>query len=321
MSHRENARRLKELLPQLRHANVADLAWSVFSTPLTTQLTVLPDILIPRFTLNRSRIDWLRSLDEDPRSLLNHLKQPKTKRLGQYFEALWEYFLLQDAGTELLAKNLQVQHQGRTLGEFDFIYRDNSGGEIVHLELAVKLYLGFAMQAAPDSSPMDWWQGPNCIDRLDLKIAKLSNKQLKLGDNAHAKKTLADLNIDSIKPALFIGGYLYYPDNATIAPPKIIDPSHQRGKWIYLRDIKTKLDPGHRYLMLKKSQWLCRHQHRTAPATYQLTELQRHLAVQLGRWGRPVLVCAVCETDTGWQEQQRLFVVPDNWPVILFEHR
>lgn len=322
MSDQKNAELIiNELLARLREPAVADLAWSVFATPLIHRLENHPNILIPNFPLTKSRIDWLQALDAHPAPLLKHLEQPKTKRLGQYFEALWEYFLLADSDTEMLAKNLQVQDQGKTLGEFDFIYRDKHSGQVVHLELAVKLYLGFPMTAINTASPMDWWQGPNCIDRLDLKINKLFNKQLALGNTEPAHRTLQGLEIDSVNPALFFAGYLFYPHDTKLTPPSLITPAHQHGRWWYLRDIRNNFDKTAHYSILAKSEWLCRHHHQAVPKLNSLDELYTRLADYFQRWGRPSLVCIVRKSNYGWQEQERFFVVPDNWPVVLFEHR
>lgn len=321
MSHQENAQHFKRLLPQLREPAVIDLAWSVFSQPLISKLETADNILIPCFPLTAPRIEWLKALDANPQSLHTHLKQPKTKRLGQLYEALWEYFLLHDQSTDLLAKNLQVQHRGKTYGEFDFIYRDKDLDQIIHLELAIKLYLGFPMDRINSSSPMNWWQGPNCIDRLDLKIAKLFNKQLALGTSEYARQQLADLNIDSVQAALFLGGYLFYPRHESMTAPGLIDSQHQKGSWYFLDNIQQDLDSKQGYLPLTKPAWLCPHLHRTRPDLLSPAELHKNLSEQFQRWGRPVLVSAVCHTDNGWQEQQRFFVVPDQWPVVLFEHR
>lgn len=321
MSYENNARQLEQLLPQLRHPAVADLAWSVFAIPLITSLPEYPQILIPCFPLNEQRIRWLHSLQEAPNALLKHLQQPKTKRLGQYFEALWEFFLSQDPETELLAKNLQVQHRGRTLGEFDFLYRDTGSNQLIHLELAIKLYLGFAMTPSTNPSPLDWWQGPNCIDRLDLKIDKLFNKQLRLSRSDVAQQSLLRLGFGTPRPALFLGGYLFYPSHATLNAPAIIDPSHQQGEWMFLKDLQRRLPGEQRYITLEISAWLCRHTHVNKPPLYRVSELQEILQTALSQWGRPVLVCAVAPSPDGWREQQRFFVAPDNWPVVMFQHR
>jgi hypothetical protein len=72
--------------------------------------------------------------------LLEGLARLSSRRLGLYYEALWQFALRQAPGIELLAANLAIRDGGHTLGELDMLLRDRDG--VHHLELAIKLYLG-----------------------------------------------------------------------------------------------------------------------------------------------------------------------------------
>src|SRR3546814_5812329 len=129
------------------------------------------DTLFPYTTLFRSH--WLRQLDRDSYPLLHCLSQGRTRRLGLYYERLWQFAVQHAPGIELIAANLPIRHQGQTLGELDLLLRDGDG--IHHLELAIKLYLGPQNGNGEEAAQ---WLGPGCHDRLALKLAHLRENQL-----------------------------------------------------------------------------------------------------------------------------------------------
>jgi hypothetical protein len=99
---------------------VRDLAWACFSPPLmdTARLAVgRADVENCSFPLTPLRRAWLEKLDRDASPLLTHLSVLHSRRLGVYFESLWHFFLAQDPEVELVAHNLPVTSDGRTLGE------------------------------------------------------------------------------------------------------------------------------------------------------------------------------------------------------------
>ncbi len=171
---------LDEINAALTQQPVRDLAWVLLSPPLLDEgwqqrhplsasaWWASPDLLA----------DWLRQLDRQPAPLQDWLARHSIRRLGLYYERLWQFALLNAPGVELLAANLPVRQAGHTLGELDLLLRDAEG--VFHLELAVKFYLGLA----GDGQAHDRWLGPDSQDRLDLKIAHLCQRQLPLGNAA-----------------------------------------------------------------------------------------------------------------------------------------
>ena len=80
----------------------------------------------------------------------------------------------------LTARNLPIMRDRRTLGELDFVYYCQHRQRHVHLETAVKFYLGVPaahkLQWTAQQQPaLSWsqWLGPGCKDRLDLKLLKM----------------------------------------------------------------------------------------------------------------------------------------------------
>ena len=78
---------------------VRDLAWSCFSERLMhvdSLASYSSEISDCHFTLTQDRRAWLAELDANPAPLIDALGGKPPKRLGLYFEALWQFFLQQD---------------------------------------------------------------------------------------------------------------------------------------------------------------------------------------------------------------------------------
>jgi len=163
---------LASVLAKLKQPAVRDLAWTCFNPGLMN----LPDSMSPP-ALDSRRRQWLAKLDHDPEALLDCLAGQRSPRLGLYFERLWYFFLSEDPGFDLLAHNLPVREGGRTLGEFDLIYFCHARQRAVHLELALKFYLGYG-NYADNTSPTRAWLGHNSKDRLYLKLERLQGHQV-----------------------------------------------------------------------------------------------------------------------------------------------
>ena len=209
-----------------------DLKWIISSSPL---------IEPKEFDFHKPLKDLSRLEQNDEKARLSQwLQKANLKMLGPYFEALWTYYLKYLAPTEIVAQNLQVRSAKKTIGEFDFIYRDFETGSFHHLEVAVKYYLGVkSLNTSNDSrfSDIAAWIGPNKNDRLDKKFIKLRDHQSKLSHDESAKPILNELGIDEtdlskLETDICLLGYLFYPFDQTIAPPIHAHLSHNRGVWV-----------------------------------------------------------------------------------------
>ncbi|MDZ5112281.1 DUF1853 family protein [Pseudomonas putida] len=299
---------LHDLPRQLRRPHVRDLAWALLSPPLLSappcpQRHPLAGSL---WADQPQRLaDWLRALDDDDRPLHDWLAQLGSRRLGHYYERLWQFALGQAPGIELLAANLAIRDGGRTLGELDVVLRDRDG--VHHLELAIKLYLG------PEHSGHDpaAWLGPGCHDRLGSKLAHLARHQLPMSAGAHSREVLARLGVEQLQAHVWLGGFLFYPWPGHAQPPQGANPQHLRGRWLRRRD--WVMGEGERWQPLQRHAWL-------APARVEAHEcwaveqfaawlhvLERKAPAQL-------LVRLEQEADGAWQEAERVFLVADSWP-------
>lgn len=230
------------------------------------------------------------------------------RRLGSYFEALYECMLKDLLGWQVLGRNVVVSSQARTLGELDFIVRNTSTNEVEHHEIAIKFYLGFRQAEDGVTS----WYGPNARDRLDLKTARLTQHQSRLAQLPEAGLRLQELGVSVLpKPRIFMPGYLFYPVNESLAPPQSVERGHARGKWRYIDDL-AGVDTSC-WVPLYKPHWLGPWQQNEPPNASQF----EHALERIAKNGGPGLF-AVLAKDAGdglWRERDRVFVVSRQWPL------
>lgn len=309
---------LTELPTHLRQPAVRDLAWALLSPPL------LADSPWPqRHPLRASSwsqhpeklADWLMSLDADSHALQQWLSQHSVRRLGLYYERLWQFALHAAPDVEVLAANLPIRLYGHTLGELDMLLRDDEG--VHHLELAIKLYLGQPHCSGADPAH---WLGPGSHDRLDIKLTHLGQHQLPLSARAEALQRLAELDIQQPQAALWLAGYLFRPWRQAYAAPHGENPAHLRGRWLHRADWThfAMQHPGH-WQPLPRQAWL-------APARIE----EEHLwtCEQLSHWlaalpndaNAQLLVHLIEDPQQQcWREAERVFLVNDQWPAQATE--
>lgn len=293
---------LAPLFDRLRHPQVRDLAWTTLSPPL------LPNHAAQRHPLAGSRwlreperlSDWLVAQDDDPLELEQWLAQRSNRRLGLYYERLWQFALWQAPDVELLAANLAIRRQGHTLGELDLLLRDEEG--TWHFELAVKLYLRW-----PEAGSR--WLGPDGVDRLDIKMARLLEHQLPLCSGPEAQNLLAALGPERPQSRFWLAGYLFEPwhlhDTTARQPPAWI----RRKDWPAFQAVH----PGAHWQPLPRQAWL-------APARIAKDNLAGHAdfqawLAQLPDAAPPQLLARLAPDIQGdWREQERVFLLSDRWP-------
>ncbi|WP_339524786.1 DUF1853 family protein [Pseudomonas sp. EA_35y_Pfl2_R111] len=304
---------LTDLPSQLRQPAVRDLAWALLSPPLLTQ-TPWPQ----RHPLTASGwnqqpnalADWLLSLDANSHALQQWLSQSSVRRLGLYYERLWQFALHAAPGIEVLAANVPIRQQGHTLGELDMLLRDEEG--VHHLELAIKLYLG---QQQCSGGELAHWLGPGSHDRLDIKLAHLGQHQLPLSTRAEAQHRLTELAIQQPQAALWLGGYLFYPwQQPSYAAPADGNSAHLRGRWLHRGDWPSFAahNPG-QWQPLARHTWL---------ASARIKEEQLWSHKQFSQWlaaltddaNAQLLVRLTEGPQDDWLEAERVFLVNDHWP-------
>lgn len=245
---------------------------------------------------------WERMPHSAPAGLL----EPAQPRLGYYFERLYACLLTDILGWEVLARNLPIRNSERTLGELDFVVRNPQTQAVEHHEIAIKFYLGY-----PGEGMTTRWYGPNAVDRLDLKTARMLDHQCQRAQLAESAAALDALGIGvPVESRLFMPGYLFHPMHSQLTEPAGVPSDHQRGRWTYLETAR-RMDTCC-WVHLRKPHWLGPWV-QSVPPDPAVTQAALD---QIAATDTPRLFANMQrEASTGlWKEAERLFVVPASWP-------
>jgi hypothetical protein len=308
------------------HQVVRDLAWCCLSPPLLDHLPA-SDAQVWNNNDRTRDLNWLTTLDQHPRALIAHLTSVKSTRLGIYYENLWRFYWQEHPQARLLAHNLQIHEQGKgknkggTLGAFDFLVQVHN--TFWHMESAVKFYLGVPNgdhkdngdHSNNDASQWQQWIGPNCNDRLDIKLEHMRQHQLPLSQQLAAQPTLSKLanGLQHWQRALCLQGYFFYPALQKMNAPVASCAQHARGDWWHLRDF-LQHDSGRYWLPLAREQWLSPAQTQDMHALYAGKNLAELVQDWAGERARPLMLAAMQKDGGKWRETARSFIVPNHWP-------
>ncbi len=254
----------------------------------------------PQLKLNDQRREWLDRLDCNDTPLRQYMQQHcHSKRLGLVFESLWHFFLREDPATELIAHNIPVRSDSKTLGEFDVLYYCHHTQQAIHLELAVKFFLG--LNITQQSPSLSHWFGPNRADRLDRKLARLSQHQLPLAQCEAGRAALQEYGVDELQQQLQVSGILFHRTQKE-ASHHSLNTEHQRGRWETLSEFTSQArsndDLAWRYLA--KPGWL--------EGRFETASNLKPEHIELAS-ERPIMAINA--------KQERLFIVPNQWPEAL----
>ncbi|MCG6657206.1 DUF1853 family protein [Halomonas campisalis] len=301
------------------HPLVRDLAWVVLA----------PDLIATRWQGRPTREqlgladdarfrDFLLALEANPEPLERRVGNTVNGRMGLYHERLWQFLLDTAPATQLLAHNLRVQSGKQTLGELDLLYRRREDPAHIHLEVAIKFYLGLPEGPGGDTHQARWI-GPGGADSLASKRHRLHHHQLRLTERPETRQALFELlGSDAvgadrplvIHPQLAMPGVLFYPWRFHLPAPLDACHTHLRGTWLFWRQWRSYRDglaAGTRGAWLTKPHWLALPRPERLLA---LRELEARLAEHFRKPASPTQL-ALWHAERGWR---RLFVVADDWP-------
>lgn len=269
-----------------------------------------------RLTLEPEPQDIEHVLSIAPEKLDRALKKGSSHFLGSMFERLWQFYLEHSLRFELIAANLQVHHEGVTLGELDFLTRDNHTNKVLHQEIAVKFYLGTHLPSGETR-----WIGPNALDRLDLKLSHLKQKQLPFADRPETRKLLQEqFNIDAIESEVLLKGRLFLPmDTPRPRTETYLNPNHLCGHWCHYSSLLKKLasahEANHYWLELNKPDWLTQSLALSAGhETMQDSNTLAHSLHPASEQQRARQFCKFIKSEGTYLEVDRVFAVPSGWP-------
>ncbi|MCE8015225.1 DUF1853 family protein [Halomonas sp. MCCC 1A17488] len=313
------------LLARCHHPLVRDLAWIVLA----------PDLIRTPWPGRPSRADlglagddrlgdWLDECEANPQALERRVGNTVDGRMGHYHERLWQYLLDAAPGTRLLASNLRIHEGKRTLGELDLLYRRLDDPTPVHLEVAIKFYLGLPAGPGPDNGQARWI-GPGGADSLATKREHLDRHQLRLTERVETRTTIRqhthprDLGPSRevvIRRQLAIPGVLFYPWQAPMPAPLEAATAHLRGHWLRWGDwprLRDGLARDTRSAWLVKPHWLALPRDE---AFVPLRDVEARLAQHFSRPAAPVQIALLGPLARG-RRHQRLFIVDDSWPLQI----
>lgn len=301
---------LKQLLSTFTHREVRDLAWVIASPPLISG--DIEDVHWWSDTDCTQELNdcmaALHELDAKPQPLIDHLAILKNQRLGSVFEGLVSYWLAISPNYRALQQNIQLIEDKHTYGEVDFIMEEIATGRVIHLEVAVKFYLG----SSPYSDAFRWF-GTNTKDQLGKKFQHLKSHQTQLS-KLYPKQLqrYCDKPIDA--KHCIVKGRLFYPQSTDQAPTNIpLCDQHLRGRWVYLQhgstSNQTQTEPlkewaQKTWVKLAKSHWLADLNHQD------INDLGYVSKTQLKQIDRAECFAKVIEVNGLFREIQRVFYLP-----------
>ena len=273
-----------------KHQCVRDLAWIIASPPL-----VSGEFNHTHWWNNQEGLQEyqdclpaLQQLDKNPQPLLDHLDSLKSRRLGLRFEALVFFWITLSPNYEILLQNKQLMTEGKTLGEIDFIIKDLRNSHLIHLEVAVKFYLG-----TEDLNDPYRWFGTTISDQLGKKVAHLKQHQTQL-----SKKYPEHFPYPVDARHCILKGRLFYPKGSNTAPLGIAK-NHLRGHWIRSH---TTVNNQLKITPIDKQDWL---------ASLSRKQLQQYPMLS----NYPALDFPQCylRLDDNNEELERIFILPDTF--------
>jgi len=288
-----------------QHPAVRDLVWLIASAPLISpEHAQDPHAYWPSaedyLALYARHEPWLRQLDAAPQRLEAVLSQARDLRLGRYAEDLLHFWLSDPDNHEFepVAEHVALRENGITLGELDFLVRERATGQLWHIELALKFYLGTYTSSSPELR----WFGPNRSDSLARKLSHLRNKQLPLLSTAPGKAWLDAKGLSHEKPPrpwAWLKGRLFQPQ-ALVAHP------HQ-AQWFSVEDFQCYAENHpYQWYLLEKKHWLA--PHLSTPSQHPTLMPETLLTGFLGDEAQALI------GYHGSDEVVRIFVVGADWP-------
>jgi len=182
------------------------------------------------------------------------LQMPERLRLGNRLERFFSFIIQQSTRYELIAENIQINENKITLGELDFLIYDTDKQEVLHIELAGKLYL-----YDPNiTEELDRWIGPNRKDSLVRKTATLKQKQFPILFNSATKSILKDFNLESknIRQRVSYKTRLFLPFATKNDIPGKVNPCNIKGYYVSLNEFLSNSFSDYSYFIPLKQDWI-----------------------------------------------------------------
>ncbi|MCB0761014.1 MAG: DUF1853 family protein [Flavobacteriales bacterium] len=276
---------------------VRDLFW-VLSSPPLLGVEAFPKHATPHLFPSEIELELLDKLDQLPHDIEQTMKSLYHLPTGKIFEKLLLYWFSTSPRWNCEAHGVQLNQHNQTIGELDFIVQDRDLNQTWHLEVACKFYL-----SASNNKAWNTWIGPNPTDTLELKKKKLEN-QTRAILNPVAKEFLEKRHIAVSHSGIILKGYFfhYWKDVAFAKPPTHAHPAYCSGLWCHQSEVEQVIGNPEQWTTLNRDSWF-------APL---LAQDWQPYSIELGQ--KPVLLARLAQGQMGFEEDLRLFVVPNDWP-------
>jgi len=260
-----------------------DLDWVVSSPSLADD-----PLAVPPVPLDRSAVD--------ADHLADFLASRQEHRVGRYFEHLLSYWFRHVRQVEMIEEGVHIRdEQNRTLGEMDFLFRDEDG-VLNHCEATVKFFLHYPNDQGSH------FPGPAARDNFERKATRLFDKQLPMS-KIHAP----DVEIRSAFTRGRVFERLGVPGPETL--PERLSPARLGGAWV--RETELELLDGFGdvgFSIVPKPLWF-------SPVLDGPVLTREEFDKDLGRhFDGPAYPVMVSLRDADLSEVNRCFVVPEAWP-------
>ncbi len=287
---------------------VRDLEWVIFSPPLikgikNTGINFLEKV----FSIEEENffLKLLTDLEKNPSELIDFIQSKNTRLLGKYFEALLEFSFIKSPYKELIASNIQINSNGKTIGELDFIYRDLNEDKIIHLEAAGKFFIAVNK---------DNLLGPNPNDSLEKKISKIKTNQISLTFSKEGNAKLQAVGItQEVFPKALIKGYLFYPEENYLLPD-YINPNHMRGKVVRENNFEMLKGNSWKWKILDRKEWVSPFTAKDEKILCDLETLHEKVRSYFTKENYPLLISKLESKGNFYLEAERYFILSKNWP-------
>lgn len=179
---------------------------------------------------------------------------PERIRLGHQMEYLCKQLLAYDTQYDVVLHNLPVRAGKQTIGEIDFILREQATHALVHVELTYKFYIIDTNITAPVHQLM----GPNRRDMFFTKMEKIKKEQIPLLRSAPAVSALEQMGLstEQIDHQVCYKAQLFHPYGINKVHIRPLNKDCIFGFWLKFEDFKRKEFSSYSYYIPFKSQWV-----------------------------------------------------------------
>ena len=146
-------------------------------------------------------------------------------------------------------RGVQINVDGLTLGELDFVTRSLS--RTIHIEAAIKFFI-----YDPKDTGMGAFWGAQRKDRLDIKLKKICDQQLRLSVPSEYCAPIAS----EVETRILLKGMLFYPwemfKNRDFPFIPGLSTNHLRGWWLYEDAYAVASGADIKWLRLERLEWM-----------------------------------------------------------------